>query len=42
MTRMLAALAFVPTNRVVDTFELLQQQVPPELEPIADIWRITT
>ena len=36
MTRMLAALAFVPTNRVVDTFELLQQQVPPELEPIAD------
>ena len=35
-TRMLAALVFVPTNRVVDTFEILQQQVPPELEPIAD------
>ena len=35
-TRMLAALAFVPTNHVADTFEILQQQVPPELEPIAD------
>jgi hypothetical protein len=35
-TRMLPALAFVPANQVVDSFETLQEQAPDELTPVMD------
>ena len=35
-TRMLVAIAFVPVNDIIDSFELLQEELPNELHPVTD------
>lgn len=39
--RMLPALAFIPSDEVVDAFETLQNTMPPEADPITDYFEDT-
>ena len=40
-TRMLVAIAFVPVNDIIDSFELLQEELPNELQPVTDYFEDT-
>ena len=41
VTRMLVAIAFVPVNDIIDSFELLQEELPNELQPVTDYFEDT-